>query len=290
MTKYVNIVTASAPADIQRQIDAHLSKFVTFTFCKDRVPEKCDLLVILHRSALSTAFDLDEKHIPILYISLEASEPKKEISSRFLKQFDYIWSSDSTRLYNYTIQPTHTWWLGVDVLFSDGKHIRTIDIRKNYEYYQSQTFALPQEDRVLIISSTKELSSGHVKRTELIKHLLNDSNISSRIDVFGHGYQSFSNKHDLIEKYRYIVVIENECKEDYWTEKLADVILLNRQFIYVGCTNISDYFPNMKSYNYYEKDQIAHDINTDNFCSVLDSLAAKNLILNKYNIVNQIYN
>lgn len=286
--KYVNIVTSGKSSDFMRQVAAEERNNVVFTFQQDEVPKQCDLIVVLHRSGLTKTLDLKGKNIPTLYISFEPNERSCEISRRFLSQFDYIWSSDHQLPTYASIIPTHTWWLGVELSVTEKGHIRSVKPTFDYNFFARQTFSLPPNERILVISSTKQIYPGHAKRAELIESLLRDPNIGSRIDVFGQGYRSFSDKLDLILKYRYVLVIENECKHDYWTEKLADVFLLNRQVIYVGCTNISKYFPGLRTFNFSDKDKISSEILKNNFCSYDISTNAKKLILDEYNITHQI--
>ena len=38
------------------------------------------------------------------------------------------------------------------------------------------------------------------------------------------------------------IAIESFCLPDYWTENIGDAILCNAVPVYIGCTNIYDYF------------------------------------------------
>ena len=288
--KIINISMSGEPDELLRQLNPDYSRFVEFTFQQDEVPQECDFLIVLHRSGLKTPIQLNGLKIPKLYISLEPNEFKSEISDRFLKQFDYVWSSDSKRLKNQTIIPTHTWWLGFKMTFVNGRHNRSLSPGFDFNYFAKKQFELPDSDRILVITTTKMIYPGHKKRAELLEKLLNTPHVGDRIDVFGNGYKSFDDKYDLISKYKYVLIIENECKDDYWTEKLADVVLLNRCFIYVGCTNINHYFPTLMGFTFADYDDIVSRIRNNDFNNEHVSIQAKNLIMNRYNLLNQVIN
>lgn len=242
----------------------------------------------MHRSGLTSTFDLKGRNVLSLYISLEPSELVSEISRRFLKQFDYIWSSDIRCSSKLEITPTHTWWLGVELSISQKGHMRTVKPNIDYKYFAQTKFELPDNDRVLVISSTKQIYPGHAKRANLIEKLLSNSDVSDRLDIYGQGYKPFDDKLNLMLQYRYVLVIENECKDDYWTEKLADAFLLNRQVIYVGCTNINKYFSNLSAFTFHDDVEIGSEILNNRFCTYEVSYCAKQLVLRDYNIINQI--
>ncbi len=286
--KIVNIIMSGEPNELLRQLNPENSKFVEFTFQQDVVPQKCDFLVVLHRSGLKQQLLLNGQNVPKLYISLEPNELKNEISARFLNQFDYVWSSDKKRLGNLTVKPTHTWWLGFKMTSVNGRHVRCLRKGFDFNYFAKKKFELPNNERILVISTTKMIYPGHKKRGELLEKLLNTSGVGNRIDVFGQGYKSFDDKYDLILQYKYVLIIENECKDDYWTEKLADVVLLNRHFIYVGCTNINDYFPTLSGFIFDDYDKIVARIRSDGFNNEEVSVQAKNLVIGQYNLITQI--
>jgi len=284
----INIITSGSPKEFLRQIDNLKFTDVIFTFENIDLPIDTDLVVILHRSGLSIPVRFKRKFVPLLYISMEPDEDISEISVPFLEQFDYIWSSDNERLSEYDIIPTHTWWLGININFEKGNHVRVLNQNYDFDYFKHNYFDLPPSDRILIISSKKMYRSGHKKRVKLIEQLMSHPTICEKIDVYGYGFEHFNDKIELLKEYRFVIIIENECKPDYWTEKLADVILLNREFIYVGCENIEKYLPNISAYNFDDFNKIVDDIENKRFHKINDVLIAKNIVLEKYNIVNMI--
>ena len=288
--KYINIISNGTDAEFLRQLDPERSKGFVFTFEKECIPENCDVVVVLHRSGLSNPFDMKGRNVPSVYVSLEPNELPSEISRRFLNQFTHVWSSDTNCSTAADIKPTHTWWLGINLTHSKQRHIRTVNSSIDFDYLSKRDFALPDNKQVLVISSKKQIYSGHARRKNLIQNLLSDPAIADRLDIYGQGYQSFEDKFDLILKYKYVLVIENECKDDYWTEKIADALLLNRQIIYVGCKNIDKYFPDLRAFTFDDESALRHEILKNGFCSPEVSRSAKKLVLYDYNITNHILN
>lgn len=67
---------------------------------------------------------------------------------------------------------------------------------------------------------------------------------SGLIDVYGEfeGGTWLENKSDSLEKYRFQLVIENDIKPYYFTEKIMDCFASMTVPIYLGATKISDFF------------------------------------------------
>lgn len=76
----------------------------------------------------------------------------------------------------------------------------------------------------------------------MTKLIQGDKELSSQIDVYGAGFRNFTQKYEILKNYTHCIVIENDEKQDYWTEKLADSLILKQQILYIGCTNIESYF------------------------------------------------
>ncbi len=63
------------------------------------------------------------------------------------------------------------------------------------------------------------------------------------LDIFGHGVRHVDDKAKALNPYKYHLAIENHFAIHHWTEKLSDAFLGFSLPIYIGCTNIFDYFP-----------------------------------------------
>ena len=166
------------------------------------------------------------------------------------------------------------------------------DIRFNMNYDDVSNAAPEKTKLISVISSNKAFSQGHVDRLRFIEKLLN--RYGDRIDLFGHGFNDFSDKWDVLAPYKYHIAIENSTTDYYWTEKLSDCYLAGTFPLYHGCTNIQDYFP--------DDAYLPIDIrNFDQTAEVIDRIlggediygrsrralaASKDLVLGKYNFFN----
>jgi len=91
---------------------------------------------------------------------------------------------------------------------------------------------------VSIISSNKKWLEGHALRHAVIEKLHN------KIDVAGNGYRSFplDGKIDLLKDYAFHIVIENNKKRGYFTEKIIDAFVTGAVPIYWGDPEIGKVF------------------------------------------------
>lgn len=87
-----------------------------------------------------------------------------------------------------------------------------------------------------IISSGKTRTEGHRLRHQIIKAW------SSKIDIYGRGYEPIDNKITGLKDYFYHFVAENVKKDYYFTEKLIDSFITGTIPIYWGCPSIGDFF------------------------------------------------
>lgn len=100
---------------------------------------------------------------------------------------------------------------------------------------------LPEKTRLLsCVVSNKNGTRGHNWRIETAIAL--KAHFGEQLDIFGFGWNPIADKRDAIDPYLHTIVIENECRENYWTEKLSDAILGYSQPIYAGAPNIKSYF------------------------------------------------
>jgi len=92
---------------------------------------------------------------------------------------------------------------------------------------------------------------GHVYRHELAKNILK-TNLP--IDIYGRGCQYYENinddrikgpfeKNEPYEIYQFHICIENFQSNHYFSEKIINPLLCETTPIYLGCSNIEQYFP-----------------------------------------------
>jgi hypothetical protein len=116
-----------------------------------------------------------------------------------------------------------------------------------------------------LMISQKIFAHGHVYRHQLadviIKHKL-------PIDIYGRGCKlhepnellkgEFS-ENEYIENYLFHISIENTIHPHYFTEKIVNPLLYGTNVIYLGCSNIHNYFS--ENGIYLLNGNIEHDIN-----------------------------
>ena len=144
---------------------------------------------------------------PVIYMNLCTPD--------FVEKFDYILTHDS------------------ELVKTNSKFVQ-------YNFggcwiYPEQRQLYDKTKNISIISSSKRQSDGHRLRHEVIDIF------SERysIDVFGRGYTAVENKLTALKDYKYSIVIENEMRKGWNTEKLMDCLQTGTIPIYYGDPNIS---------------------------------------------------
>jgi hypothetical protein len=165
------------------------------------------------------------------------------------------------------------------------------EVTLNYE--DLQQIEINKTKLISVITSNKAFTKGHQDRLDFVDKL--KAYYGDKIDVFGHGFNEFEDKWDVLAPYKYHISIENSSSKYYWTEKLSDCFLAQSYPLYYGCTNIDEYFPN-KSYseiNIHDFDQAVKVIDAaiagnlyENRLEYLKQ--SRNLVLNEYNLFNNI--
>ena len=156
---------------------------------------------------------------------------------RFLNQFATILSPRTDLAHPRLIQQAAPipWWSG---LLVDYPHER--EIRFDYDAFSTMT-PPPKTKLLSLVTTRKNLTPEHRQRLVFVEKL--QSALGNQLDIFGHGFTPIADKFDAIAPYRYHLVLENSVLPHYWSEKLADCFLAGAHPFYVGCPNISDYFP-----------------------------------------------
>ena len=196
-----------------------------------------EIILVVHRSALK--LDLKTYGKPSVFVSLEPDENWNG-SKAFLDQFDLVISSDQEYVEPCSvIHPTYTSWLLNNLKLKHKKHFLKLDHTRSIDQLK---LSEETSSNVCLITSDKRFSKGHEKRYLMTKLIQGDKELSSQIDVYGAGFRNFTQKYELLKNYTHCIIIENDEKQDYWTEKLADSLILKQQILYIGCTNIESYF------------------------------------------------
>ena len=137
-------------------------------------------------------------------------------------------------------QPAVSWFYGLKFRTDQGlSHVPVLQ-----DYLQLNDLAemdTPKKSKLLsCIVSNKNGTHGHNWRIETAQAL--KAYFGDAIDMFGFGWNPIADKREAIDPYQYTVAIENECRENYWTEKLSDVVLGYGTPIYSGAPNVNQYF------------------------------------------------
>lgn len=124
------------------------------------------------------------------------------------------------------------WWLSRDV-----NQLLNDKIEKN------------KENRLSTVLSSQYFMDGHKLRIDFVKYF--QQNSKYEIDVFGlsndHGFRNYKGslplrqKDDAIFPYKYTFIAENTDIDNYFTEKIIDLILGESLCFYWGCSNVSDF-------------------------------------------------
>ena len=99
---------------------------------------------------------------------------------------------------------------------------------------------LPPKTRdVSWITSTLSFLPEHKRRLRMIERL----RACGFVEMFGRGVRPIERKWEGLAPYRYSIAYENFVGPYYWSEKIAVCFLAGAMPIYVGCSNLEDYFP-----------------------------------------------
>lgn len=167
------------------------------------------------------------------------TEPQSVLSypSSFLRQFGVVAACQTgirhpgLRL----VPPVLPWFVGF-THNPDGTFRTTLTLD---DLQQADT---PHKTKLLsVITSNKAFTRGHISRIRFVEKL--KETYGDLIDIYGHGFNSFDDKWEVLAPYKYHIVIENSAEPYYWTEKLGDCYLAETFPLYYGCTNLRDYFP-----------------------------------------------
>lgn len=184
--------------------------------------------------------DAVQTRVPVERRILFVTEPpgQKRYLPRAVNQFGILVSPYPIDGFSGTwvaSQPGINWFYGVE--FVDRKPMSRIGMR------QLRSANVPENKaaRISVVCSTKRKLPGHRARVALLEKLTEA--LPGQIEVFGRGFKEIGDKAEVIDPYRYHLVLENNDCPHFWTEKLADAYLGYALPIYSGCANVGDYFP-----------------------------------------------
>jgi len=258
--------------------------------------KECDWWFVLHGSGLVKTEECICEPNHIVYVSMEPTEVISKVSNKFIDQFSHLVICDQNINHpNITYMNWLTWWVGIVVGKSNKGHIFESNYNLDYDEL-SDMKSIKKVNKLSIVLSSKDFSSGHKKRIKFLDKLMNSS-LADSVDLYGHGYNPIPDKWDAIAQYKYHLVLENSNVKDYWSEILADSFLGFSLPIYYGCPNILEYF-SKDSMVIIDIDNVEKSIETikrvieeNLYEEKVESInIARNQVLNDYNIINLMAN
>jgi hypothetical protein len=137
-------------------------------------------------------------------------------------------------------QPAVSWFYGLSFRTDCGlSHEPVLDGYMKLD--DLAVMPIPEKKKLLsCVVSGKGTTDGHKWRIQTAVAL--KEYFGDEIDMYGFGWNPIADKREAIDPYLFTVVIENDSKDNYWTEKLSDAILGYAQPIYAGAPNVGSYF------------------------------------------------
>jgi hypothetical protein len=94
---------------------------------------------------------------------------------------------------------------------------------------------------VSVVISRKTQTPLHRARLRFIEQL--QQRLGTRLHVYGSGFRPIADKREAIDPFKYHLALENNAREHFWTEKIADAYLGWSLPLYSGCANMAEYVP-----------------------------------------------
>ena len=225
-------------------------------------------------------------------VFIAAEPPMSSVyTNRFLKQFDILFTAHP-KINNFKNiirkQYFNDWHFG----FDSANQIH------NYSFEEIINMTPPDKTKnISIITSSQAKLPFHLKRLDLISKL--NQSFGGEIDFFGRGFNFIDDKAEVILPYRFHICIENTSINDLWTEKFADPILGYSVPVYIGCSNMEEFFPKNSFYYFKINDfegisNLLNKILSDPikyYNEKIDDLKfSRELLINNYNIYPTIVN
>jgi hypothetical protein len=120
-----------------------------------------------------------------------------------------------------------------------------------------------KEDKVSFLISSLNYTEGHKFRNMLMS-IVKDSGVagSYQLDCFVTP-PTIESKNEVLNRYKFSIIVENDIRKNYFTEKIIDCFVTKTIPIYWGCPNINEYF---------DESSIIQFDTLDEFLKILDRL------------------
>lgn len=225
----VNVVSAIPSPIWERELPSGLRH----SYLHTSVPTQADFHVIY---GIRTSLRVPNSWHRVAFVASEPPEIRQynlKVLARYGKVFAPSFAYLAS-LPNYEpMSPVAPWWVGTNAggkeHYSDFP--RAVELgRSDFENLES-----PERDVVSIIVSSKARTSLQAQRLRLVDYL---SQKMSNLEVWGEGTRFVTDKALVLQNSRYHLAIENSIHPGYWTEKLADPILLSNYVFYQGAPDV----------------------------------------------------
>jgi len=282
----VKFTTAYPYWPFARQTPGQSARWGDYQFIIDQDIDECDWWVVFEGLLKE-----EKTRCPKNNIILITGEPAsiKFYQKKYTDQFSQIVTCNSSikhpNIFHHA--QLHPWMVGVGFIPGVKGKFKS-PITKDYDELKNLG-SIPKTKLLSVISSNKISTPGHRLRLAFAEKL--SAYFGDRIDIFGRDGNEIADKWDAIAPYKYHISIENDNINDWWTEKLADAFLALTYPFFYGCPNIERYFPaaSLTKIDISKPDVAIKIIKTAIENNVYEKstdqlLAAKNLILDKYNL------
>lgn len=173
-------------------------------------------------------------------IAFVASEPPeiREYARGVLERYAHVFGPEYSYLGSMTnftrLSPIAPWWVGTNAGGVD--HYSEASEKVSLRRSDFGQLPPPERDNLTMIVSSKTRTPLQIQRLRLADYLYSRMN---EIEIWGEGKSFVRDKALVLGASRYHLAIENSVHLGYWTEKLADPILLSNYLFYQGAPDIS---------------------------------------------------
>lgn len=225
----INVVSDIPPNIWEREVPPGLRNGYVHT----RFPVEADFHVIY---GLRVPLRVPNSRDRIAFVASEPPEIRK-YSRGVLERYGHVFGPEFSYLAamaNFTrLSPVAPWWAGTNAGGKD--HYSGVSEQVSLLRTDFMKLAPPERDILSMIVSSKARTPLQIQRLRLADYLQSKMN---EIEIWGEGKRFAHDKALVLGSSRYHLAIENSVHRGYWTEKLADPILLSNYLFYQGAPDI----------------------------------------------------
>ena len=222
---HVNVLSRIPSALWERELPDGLG----LSFSHSSEPVEADIHVVY---GLRTAISIPNKSCNTIFVASEPPEIR-QYNLDVLRKYSAVLGPGFSYLQalpNFsTIEAVCPWWVGL--ASSGSEHYANTRMSPSFTRQSFHEYPAPVRDRLSVIVSSQSRTPLQQQRQRLVDFLHSRLN---EIDVFGRGRAQLADKADVLGVNRYHLAVENSFHPGYWTEKLADPVLMNNYVFYGG--------------------------------------------------------